>query len=136
MNIQVKFHRLFNNESSNLLGIASVILDDSLAVHGIKIMENVYGGKFVAMPSAKSKKGARGQYYDIVHPITSEFRRELNEAIMQEYKSVLKKYAQKAEADNEPLPEQLEIPENNVPYRASDDPVTTLFDALPEAMPD
>lgn len=136
MNIQVKFHRLFNNECSNLLGIASVILDDSLAIHGIKIVENVHGGKFVAMPSAKSKKGAGGQYYDIVHPITSEFRRNLNEAIMREYKSVLEKHTQEAEANGGPLPEQLEIPENNVPYRTSDESTKTLFDAFPEAVPD
>ncbi len=125
MEIQVKIHRLFNNECSNILGIASIILDGVIAIHGIKIMENMHGGKFVAMPSAKSKNGTGGKYYDIVHPITSEFRCQLNDAIMQEYRKLLSKHQSQAATAGEPLPEQIAIEENNVPHQAQE---RTLFD--------
>lgn len=49
MDIKVKIHRLFNNDYSNIRGFASVTLDGVLAIHGIKIMVNRYGGTFVAM---------------------------------------------------------------------------------------
>ena len=109
MEIQVKIHRLFNNECSNILGIASIILDGVIAIHGIKIMENMHGGK----------------YYDIVHPVTAEFRCQLNDAIMQEYRKLLSKHQSQAATAGEPLPEQIAIEENNIPHQAQE---RTLFD--------
>ena len=94
-------------------------------IHGIKIMENMHGGKFVAMPSAKSKNGTGGKYYDIVHPVTAEFRCQLNDAIMQEYRKLLSKHQSQAATAGEPLPEQIAIEENNIPHQAQE---STLFD--------
>ena len=117
MDIKVKIHRLFNNDYSNIRGFASVTLDGVLAIHGIKIMVNRYGGTFVAMPSAKGKN----DYYDVVHPTTAEFRKQLNDAIISEYKLILK-----AKNNGEALPEQIEISENNVPYHEVE---VSLFDS-------
>ncbi len=117
MDIKVKIHRLFNNDYSNIRGFASVTLDGVLAIHGIKIMVNRYGGTFVAMPSAKGKN----DYYDVVHPTTAEFRKQLNDAIISEYKRILK-----AKNNGEALPEQIEISENNVPYHEVE---VSLFDS-------
>jgi stage V sporulation protein G len=50
-------------------------------VHNIKIIEG-QEGNFIAMPS---RQLANGEFKDIVHPITSSFREELQNAIMKAY---------------------------------------------------
>lgn len=84
MEIKVKIHRLFNNDYSSVRATASMTLDSVLAIHGIKIMENSKGGIWVALPSAKGKQ----EYYDVVHPLTAELRKQINSAVLSEYKRV------------------------------------------------
>ena len=62
-------------------GIASVLLDDSFAVHDIRIIEGE-NGLFIAMPS---KKTPTGDYRDIAHPINPEVRSMFEEAILKAY---------------------------------------------------
>ena len=62
-------------------GIASVLLDDSFAVHDIRIIEGEKG-LFIAMPS---KKTPNGGYRDIAHPINPEVRSMFEEAILKAY---------------------------------------------------
>ena len=62
-------------------GIASVLLDDSFAVHDIRIIEGEKG-LFIAMPS---KKTPTGEYRDIAHPINPEVRAMFEEAILYAY---------------------------------------------------
>lgn len=84
MEIKVKIHRLFNNDYSNVRAAASMTLDGVLAVHGIKVMANSKGGIWVALPSAKGKQ----EYYDVVHLLTAELRKQINSAVLSEYKRV------------------------------------------------
>ncbi len=84
MEIKVKIHRLFNNDYSNIRATASMTLDGVLAVHGIKIMANSKGGMWVVLPSAKGKE----EYYDVVHPLTAELRKQINSAVLSEFKRV------------------------------------------------
>ena len=125
MKIKVKIHRLFNNDFSNIRGYASITLDDAVAIHGVKIMANHHGGLWVALPQGKSKNG----YYDIVHPLSKEVRGEWNGAILHEYKRILAIEKKRAEAAHEPMPGQIEIQENNIPYNP---PEETLFDYFSE----
>ena len=69
-------------ENDKCKGFASVILDDIIAVHNMRIIEGDKG-LFIAMPS---RKGEDGKYYDYVHPITNDFRKELEQAIIEEFK--------------------------------------------------
>ena len=62
-------------------GIASVLLDDSFAVHDIRIIEGEKG-LFIAMPS---KKTPTGDYRDIAHPINPEIRAMFEDKIIEEY---------------------------------------------------
>ena len=65
--------------------VVSVTFDDAFVVHDIKIIE----GKenlFAAMPSRKS---ADGTYRDIVHPITTQMREQLQNAILAKYEEFL-----------------------------------------------
>ncbi len=75
--------RKINKESSRMKGIASVLLDDSFAVHDIRIIEGD-NGLFIAMPSRKT---ATGGYRDIAHPINPEVRTMFEEAIFEAYEN-------------------------------------------------
>lgn len=75
--------RKIEKEGSRMKGIASVLLDDSFAVHDIRIIEGD-NGLFIAMPSRKT---ATGGYRDIAHPINPEVRAMFEEAILEAYES-------------------------------------------------
>lgn len=79
--------RLMEKGDLKLKAIASVTIDDCIAIHDIKIVDGT-DGYFVSMPSRKS---SRGEYRDIVHPINSETRAELTNAVIEAYKLELAK---------------------------------------------
>ena len=71
-------------ENSRMKGIASILLDDMLAIHDIRIISGD-NGLFVAMPSRQT---ASGDYRDIVHPISQDSRNIIEGAILEEYNKV------------------------------------------------
>lgn len=75
--------RKIEKEGSRMKGIASILIDDSFAVHDIRIIEGD-NGLFIAMPSRKT---AVGGYRDIAHPINPEVRTMFEEAIFEAYKN-------------------------------------------------
>jgi len=75
--------RKIEKEGSRMKGIASVLLDDSFAVHDIRIIEGD-NGLFIAMPSRKT---ATGGYRDIAHPINPEVRAMFEDAILDAYEN-------------------------------------------------
>ena len=77
----VSVRKLEKKENSKLLGVASVLIDDSFAVHDIRIIEGD-NGRFIAMPSRKT---ATGGYRDVAHPINPETRALFEKAIVEEY---------------------------------------------------
>lgn len=70
------------NDDSNLKAIVSVVLNECIAVHEIKIIQSKTK-LFVAMPSRKDE--ASGTYRDIIHPIFPEFRNEFEKTILDAY---------------------------------------------------
>lgn len=68
-------------ENSRMKGIASILLDDMIAIHDIRIISGE-NGLFIAMPSRKT---ATGGYRDIAHPISSECRKMFEDAVLEEY---------------------------------------------------
>ena len=73
--------RKFDKDGSRMKGIASVLIDDSFAIHDIRIIEGD-NGLFIAMPSRKT---ATGGYRDIAHPINPDVRKMFEDAILKEY---------------------------------------------------
>lgn len=65
-----------------LRAFASVTLDDCLVIHGLKIIEGS-GRLFVAMPNRRRPDYS---FQDIVHPITTEMREELERAVLEAYR--------------------------------------------------
>lgn len=69
-----------DNEGS-LRAVASVILDHSLAIHDVKIIDGT-DKLFVAMPN---RKAPSGEYRDIVHPVNSEMRNMFEKRVLDAY---------------------------------------------------
>ncbi len=74
------------SQEGKMKAVVSVTFDDAFVVHDIKIIEG-HEKLFAAMPSRRT---ADGTYRDIVHPITSEMRVELQDAILEKYDEFLK----------------------------------------------
>lgn len=66
-----------------LRAYVTVTFDNCFVVHNVKIIEGK-NGLFIAMPSRKT---ASGEYKDVTHPISPEFRTELQNKILDEYKA-------------------------------------------------
>lgn len=68
---------------AKLKAYVTVTFDDCFVVHNIKIIEGKTG-LFIAMPSRKTSTGS---YKDVAHPISPEFRTELQDRILSEYEA-------------------------------------------------
>ena len=62
----------------NLVGYATITLENCFVVHNIKIIEGK-DGLFIAMPRRKT---ASGEYKDIAHPIKTDFREKIQAEIL------------------------------------------------------
>ena len=73
------------NGADQLKAFATVVFDSVLVVHNIKIVST--GDKLIiAMPS---RQVHNGEYKDIVHPITSDFRSQLSDKVLRAYRDEL-----------------------------------------------
>ena len=81
--------RKMENEDSKMKGVATVVLDDCIAIHDIKIIsgrnEDDSEKLFIAMPSRKLPNGS---YRDVAHPINQDTRKEFEEAILAEFNNI------------------------------------------------
>ena len=75
----IKVRKIFYD--GPMKAVVSVTFDDQLAVHDIKVI-NARDKLFIVMPSRKNPDDT---YRDIVHPINSSFRLELEEAVIDAY---------------------------------------------------
>ena len=64
-----------------LKAYVTVTFDSCFVIHNVKIIEGKTG-LFIAMPSRKT---ANGEYKDVAHPISPEFRSVLQDTILSEY---------------------------------------------------
>ena len=72
------------HNANALIAVASITLDDIIAIHDIKI---IYKNEkyFFSMPSKKVKE----YYLDIAHPINSETRERIQKIILEKYEEAL-----------------------------------------------
>ena len=73
--------RKFEREGSRMKGFASVVVDNAIAIHDIRIIEGD-NGLFIAMPSRKTPTG---EYKDTVHPINQGVRTMFEKEILDAY---------------------------------------------------
>jgi len=79
--------RVSLREDAKLKAFASITLNDSFVIRGLKIIEGKTG-TFVAMPSRKRKDG---EYQDIAHPINNEAREDMERIVLAEYRRELER---------------------------------------------
>ena len=87
MNISdIKIRRIYPD--GRLRAIVSATFDGQIVVHDIKIIcmdDHI----FIAMPSRRDETG---HFRDIVHPINTQARQQLEEAILSEYRAALEHF--------------------------------------------
>nr|P28016.1 RecName: Full=Putative septation protein SpoVG; AltName: Full=Stage V sporulation protein G [Priestia megaterium]CAA44240.1 spoVG [Priestia megaterium] len=69
------------NTEGRMRAIASITLDGEFVVHDIRVIDG-NNGLFVAMPS---KRTPDGEFRDIAHPINSNHRGKIQDAVLAEY---------------------------------------------------
>ncbi|MFW6313776.1 MAG: septation regulator SpoVG [Spirochaetota bacterium] len=69
------------DSQGKLKAYVTVTFDNCFVVHNVKVID---GNErvFIAMPSRKTRSG---EFKDVAHPISSEFRNELQERIVAAY---------------------------------------------------
>ena len=87
----VRVRRL--NGDGKMKAIVSITFDDEFVVHDIKVIEG-QNGLFIAMPS---RRMGDGDFRDIAHPLVSETRHKIKDAVLDAYERAL--------AEQENLPE-------------------------------
>ncbi len=92
MNItDIRIRKIYENE--RLRALVSVTIDHDLAVHDLKVIQGPER-LFVAMPSRREESGI---FRDVVHPITPESRKILEEAVLEAFYE----HMAQSEAENE-----------------------------------
>jgi stage V sporulation protein G len=72
-------------DEDKLKAFVNITFDDVFVVRGLKVIAGK-DGLFVCMPSRKLEDGT---YKDIAHPITNEFRQNLEAKILEEYRRLV-----------------------------------------------
>ena len=91
-NLKITDVRIRLKDETKLKGIASITIDECFVVHDIKVIEGK-DGLFISMPS---KKTADGQHKDIAHPINTETREAIKEAVLEAYNKALSEKSESA----------------------------------------
>lgn len=74
--------RIRKIESENRCkAVVSIVVNNSLCITNIKIIDS-QNGLFIAMPNIRK---ANGEFKDIVFPLNSETREQIQKAILDEY---------------------------------------------------
>ena len=68
-------------KEGKMKAIVSITLDNEFVIHDIKVIEGEKG-LFIAMPS---RKIGNGEFRDVAHPLSSETRNRIRDAIFAEY---------------------------------------------------
>ena len=66
----------------NIKAFASVTIDDTIAIRGVRIVDSTEKGLFVTMPQSKDKED---KYHDIAFPINGDLRKKMTKAILNKY---------------------------------------------------
>ncbi len=92
---EIKVHLM---DEERLKAFVSVTFDNCFAVRNMKVVEG-HNGLILCMPS---RKVSDESHKDLAHPITQEFRRYLEEAILQAYHAEVNKQKGAAQTDRFP----------------------------------
>lgn len=75
------------NRQGRVRAFAQVVFDNTWMVSDIRVMEGKEGTLYVALPSRRLRNGS---FKDVLHPLTTEARRQLEQAVLAEYERLAK----------------------------------------------
>lgn len=90
----------YSGLDKNIKAVGQITVNDAIVISGLKVIEG-QNGAFMQMPSYQT---ANGDWKEIAHPITAEFREKLNNAVMAKFNDL-----------------QSEKIVGNIPYKNLDD---------------
>ncbi|MCB4791112.1 MAG: septation regulator SpoVG [Elusimicrobia bacterium] len=93
--------RIFLKDEQKLKAYAAVTFDDVFVVHNLRIVKGEKG-LMVCMPSRKMNDGT---FKDIAHPITNDFRHDLEKKVLEFYEEKLKSNPDPGQHTNEVKPQ-------------------------------
>lgn len=74
-------------DEPKLKAFASLVFDDCFMINDLKVIQGKGEEYFVSMPNRKRRNG---KYRDVAHPLNSETREWIQDAVVAEYLRVLK----------------------------------------------
>jgi len=77
--------RINVSKGGKVKAFAQVVIDGSFLVGDIRVLEGKEGTVYVAMPSRRLRNGS---FREVAHALNTETRRQLDEAILAEYRRV------------------------------------------------
>ena len=77
--------RIFPKGEEKLKAYAAITFDNVFVIHNLRVVKGEKG-LMVCMPSRKMNDGT---FKDIAHPITNEFRHDLEQRVLKAYEEVL-----------------------------------------------
>lgn len=99
----IKIRKTFSADGP-MKAVVSVTFDHQLALHDIKVI-NTRDKYFIVMPSRKNPDNT---YRDIIHPINSEFRQLLEDAVLNAYFAEIESQAEREAAEAEEASDELQ----------------------------
>lgn len=91
--------------NGRMKAIATITFNEEFVVHDIRVIEG-NEGLFVAMPS---KRTPAGEFRDVAHPINSNARLKIEQAVLEEYYLVEEEEEAEAEVAAEAGREEVKI---------------------------
>ena len=72
-------------DKGNLLGYANIVINNHIALKGIKIIETQDGERFIAMPGRKNTRTDAPKYYSNFHPISRDVLETFKTTILEAF---------------------------------------------------
>jgi DNA-binding cell septation regulator SpoVG len=79
-----------DNPQGKTKAFASVGFEDLVAINGIRVVNSEEKGLYVSMPQSRREKDGEIKYHDIAFPINGELRKEVNKAVLDQYREAIK----------------------------------------------
>lgn len=78
---KVKFYDISRDSNSNFLSKCSIVLDDSLILHDIKVLTGKKG-RYIIMPPKMYSENRKGVCDDVFHPVSHHYFNYMSEVIL------------------------------------------------------
>ena len=80
---EIKVERIFLiQKNGGIKAFADIVLNDSIVIKGLKVLEDRTQALFVSMPSEKAKDG---KWYETVRCLNQSLRQQITDTVLQAY---------------------------------------------------